>query len=98
MDACKLVEVPVECPTCHAGRSLYGGHGGQIVRFRWRSYQCGRKWHPQHGWRSSLGTCCLERRYRDALLLILHSKGKNAAAAEIAKVALCDPAEEGRGR
>lgn len=41
---------PTHCAHCGAGRSIHGGHGGQINRHGWYSYECGMRWHENLGW------------------------------------------------
>jgi hypothetical protein len=78
-----------QCQWCGAYLSTHGGHGGPIRRHGWVSYECGTRWHPQHGWSRDLVGGCEARAYKSALEAIRYSQPLgNTRARRIAADAL----------
>ena len=46
-----------QCRWCGAAPSIHGGHGRPIRLHGWFRYQCGTRWHPEHGWSRCDDTC-----------------------------------------
>jgi hypothetical protein len=67
------IQTPKECKFCGAGRQIHGGHGGQHRRFGWFHYECGTRWHHEHGWSYRTPSCdlCVCEAQRDRLVEIL---------------------------
>jgi hypothetical protein len=61
---------PYTCPVCNSRRSVHGRYAYPIRRGGWWYYECGRRWHPEHGWSGPLEYHCLEIRQLFALLKI----------------------------
>jgi hypothetical protein len=77
---------PAKCPVCGCGPSFHGRYDYPIRRNGWCNYQCGRRWHPEHGW-DVVASRCESIRMRAALVEILDEVGI-VGARKVAREAL----------